>query len=134
MAMRAARRNAADRRLANGEFFLGDVADVLPGLLDAFSANATAVALDPPRGGCSRGTLQLLRQIRPAQIIYVSCHPGTLARDLNVLCADAVYQVVKIVPLDMFPQTQHIECVADLRAGRASWQAVKTVAADVRRL
>jgi 23S rRNA (uracil1939-C5)-methyltransferase len=51
----------------------------------------------------------------------VSCHPATLARDLNVLCSDGVFELVRVIPLDMFPQTQHVECVADLRA---------TVAAD----
>jgi len=56
-----------------------------------------------------------LLALRPRQVLYVSCHPATLARDLNVLCADDVFQVTKIVPLDMFPQTQHVECVADVR-------------------
>jgi 23S rRNA (uracil1939-C5)-methyltransferase len=60
--------------------------------------------------------LELLRRERPSQIIYVSCHPATMARDLNVLCGDGVFKLVQVVPLDMFPQTQHVECVADLRA------------------
>ncbi|PYJ96274.1 MAG: RNA methyltransferase, partial [Verrucomicrobia bacterium] len=77
---------------------------------------ATAVVVDPPRVGCSPASLGLLRQTRPAQVIYVSCHPATLARDLNVLCGGEVYELVKVIPLDMFPQTQHVECVADLRA------------------
>jgi len=120
MAVQAARRNAANRQRANGEFLAGDVAQILPGWLERFSARATAVVLDPPRVGCAPEGLQLLRQRRPAQILYVSCHPATLARDLNVLCAQGVYKLVKVVPLDMFPQTQHVECVADLRAETAS--------------
>jgi 23S rRNA (uracil1939-C5)-methyltransferase len=66
--------------------------------------------------GCPLASLHQLRETQPAQIIYVSCHPATLTRDLNALCADGVYELVKVVPLDMFPQTQHIECVVDLRA------------------
>ena len=58
-----------------------------------------------------------MRQTGPRQVLYVSCHPATLARDLNVLCAGNVFEVKKIVPLDMFPQTQHAECVADARFG-----------------
>lgn len=115
-AIAAARRNAAGRRCTNGEFIAGKVEDSLPGLIHRFSAAATAVILDPPRKGCWPETLQLLRTQRPAQIIYVSCHPATMARDLNALTADGVFTVARITPLDMFPQTQHVECVADLRA------------------
>jgi 23S rRNA (uracil1939-C5)-methyltransferase len=75
--------------------------------------------IDPPRKGCLPQTLQLLREQRPAQIIYVSCHPATMARDLNILCADGVFTLAGVTPLDMFPQTQHVECVADLRANVA---------------
>ena len=120
MAIKAARGNAANRGRSNGEFVSGDVAAVLPGLLKRFSAALTAIILDPPRAGCSLASLELLRQTRPRQIIYVSCHPATLARDLNVLLREGVYELLKVVPLDMFPQTQHIECVADLRAGSGS--------------
>jgi tRNA/tmRNA/rRNA uracil-C5-methylase (TrmA/RlmC/RlmD family) len=116
LAIKAARRNAANRGCGNGEFVSGDVAAVLPGLVKRFSATATAIILDPPRAGCSPASLELLRQTRPRQIIYVSCHPATLARDLNVLLRERVYELLKVIPLDMFPQTQHIECVADLRA------------------
>jgi tRNA/tmRNA/rRNA uracil-C5-methylase (TrmA/RlmC/RlmD family) len=119
MAIRAARRNAARRGRLNGEFVAGRVEDELPGLLQRFTAAATALILDPPRKGCPAPSLRRVREAGPAQILYVSCHPATLARDLNILCADGVYELVRVVPLDMFPQTQHVECVADLRAARA---------------
>jgi len=47
----------------------------------------------------------------------VSCHPATMARDLNILCGNGVFELARVQPLDMFPQTQHVECVADLHAG-----------------
>jgi 23S rRNA (uracil1939-C5)-methyltransferase len=114
-AIRAARQNAAVRGRLNGEFLAGKVEERLPELARRFGAASTTVLLDPPRKGCAPETLRLLRELRPAQVIYVSCHPATMARDLNVLCAGHVMEPVSVVPLDMFPQTQHIECVADLR-------------------
>jgi len=117
-AVKAARRNAETQGRTNGEFIAASVESALPMLLKRFSPEATTVLLDPPRKGCRPDTLELLRQERPAQIIYVSCHPATMARDLNVLCEGGVFNLVQAVPLDMFPQTQHVECVADLRAGR----------------
>ena len=115
LAIAAARQNAASREINNGEFVAAKVEAILPELLQKFSADKTAVILDPPRKGCWPETLELLRQTRPAQVIYVSCHPATMARDLNILCADGVFELARVQPLDMFPQTQHVECVADLR-------------------
>jgi tRNA/tmRNA/rRNA uracil-C5-methylase (TrmA/RlmC/RlmD family) len=115
-AIKAAQRNAAARNRTNGEFMAATVEETLPELLKRFSPHTTTVLLDPPRKGCLPQTLHLLRHERPAQIIYVSCHPATMARDLNILCRDGVFDVVRVLPLDMFPQTQHVECVADLRA------------------
>ncbi len=115
-AINAARRNAARRGRTNGEFLAGSVEESLPELLARFSGGATSVLLDPPRKGCPVETLKLLRRHRPAQILYVSCHPATMARDLNVLCAEGVFELAQVVPLDMFPQTAHVESVADLRS------------------
>jgi len=115
LAIAAARRNAASRKINNGEFVAAQVEDLLPELLQKYTAENTAVILDPPRKGCWPATLELLRQTRPAQVIYVSCHPATMARDLNILCANSVFELNRVQPLDMFPQTQHVECVADLR-------------------
>jgi tRNA/tmRNA/rRNA uracil-C5-methylase (TrmA/RlmC/RlmD family) len=116
-AIQAARRNAAARKISNGEFIASEVEAVLPELLKRFSPQATTVLLDPPRKGCLPQTLKLLRETQPAQVIYVSCHPATMARDLNILCGNGVFELARVQPLDMFPQTQHVECVADLRAG-----------------
>ena len=115
-AIQAARKNAAVRNISNGEFMAAKVEDVLPELFRKILLEKTAVVLDPPRKGCQPQTLDLLRETRPAQVIYVSCHPATMARDLNILCAGGVFELTRVQPLDMFPQTQHVECVADLRA------------------
>jgi 23S rRNA (uracil1939-C5)-methyltransferase len=101
--------------LTNGEYCAGLVEDQLSDLLTRFDRNKTAVILDPPRAGCPPTVLNLLRETTPVQIVYVSCKPDTLARDLNILCAEGVFEVRRVVPLDMFPQTQHVECVTDLR-------------------
>jgi tRNA/tmRNA/rRNA uracil-C5-methylase (TrmA/RlmC/RlmD family) len=118
LAIQSARKNAASRKINNGEFISSTVEEVLPELLQKFSPEKTSVILDPPRKGCLPETLRLLRETKPAQVIYVSCHPATMARDLNILCAEGVFELARVQPLDMFPQTQHVECVADLRAGQ----------------
>ncbi|HTV62876.1 MAG TPA: class I SAM-dependent RNA methyltransferase [Verrucomicrobiae bacterium] len=117
-AIQAARRNAAARGISNGEYISGKVEDTLPQLLRRFSPETTAILIDPPRKGCQPEILEWLRQTRPLQVIYVSCHPATMARDLNILSGDGVFEVARVQPLDMFPQTQHVECVADVRAGQ----------------
>ena len=114
-AIRAARRNARQHGVTNGEFFAARTEDLLPDILLRYAPERTAVVLDPPRTGCPAPSLELLRQHKVRQIIYISCHPAALARDLNILCAAGVYELVRVRPVDMFPQTQHLECVADLR-------------------
>lgn len=114
-AIKAAKLNAVRHNRPNGEFVEGRAEELMPELMRRFDASKTTVLIDPPRTGCPPSGLESLRENRPAQVLYVSCHPATLARDLNVLCADGVFELKKVTPLDMFPQTQHVECVADLR-------------------
>jgi 23S rRNA (uracil1939-C5)-methyltransferase len=68
--------------------------------------------VDPPRAGCHPKALQALQQLAPRAICYVSCDPSTLARDIATLCASGRYRLVAAQPIDMFPQTYHIECIA----------------------
>lgn len=103
-----ARENAAG--LGNVEFVAGKVEEVLPGLAET----PDVVVLDPSRRGCQGEALEALLRLRPARIAYVSCHPESLARDLAVLCRG--YGLESVQPVDMFPQTHHIECVATLEA------------------
>jgi tRNA/tmRNA/rRNA uracil-C5-methylase (TrmA/RlmC/RlmD family) len=114
LAIQAARQNARNRKIENGEFVDGRAEEILPRLLERFPPTQTAVILDPPRTGCPPESIALLRQIRPKQIVYVSCHPATLARDLKMLTEGGLYIVERVTPFDMFPQTQHVECVASL--------------------
>lgn len=116
-AIKAARANALAKSCQNGEFLAGRTEDLLEQVLSRWPREKTVLLLDPPRTGCPPEMLELIRRVRPAQVIYVSCHPATLARDLNVLCAQDVFDLKNVVPLDMFPQTQHVECVSDLHLG-----------------
>lgn len=113
-AIRAARINALRFGASNGEFIEGDAGALLPELVRRFPPESTCVLLDPPRVGCRPESLEVLAASRPLQIVYVSCHPATLARDLRKLCEQG-YRLERVTPVDMFPQTQHVECVADLR-------------------
>lgn len=102
-----ARENAAG--LDNVEFLLGKTEDVLTDLPEP----PDAVILDPPRAGCQPAALQGIINLAPPRLVYVSCDPETLARDLKTLCSDG-YILDQIQPLDMFPQTHHVECIAVL--------------------
>lgn len=114
-AIQSARQNAAQREIENGEFWIGNAEELLPRALQSFPPEETTVLIDPPRTGCPPHSLQKLTESGVKQIIYVSCHPATLARDLKLLCADGTYELREVKPLDMFPQTQHVECVAEVR-------------------
>jgi tRNA/tmRNA/rRNA uracil-C5-methylase (TrmA/RlmC/RlmD family) len=109
-----ARKNLAKRGIENGEFIQGKTEEHMDALLERFPADDTTLILDPPRKGVHKEGLEMLANAQPRQVIYVSCHPATLARDLKWLC-ERGYELKSVTPLDMFPQTQHVECVADLR-------------------
>jgi len=107
-----AARNAAANGIANCTFLAGEVRFVLPELV-AQGVTAQVVVADPPRAGFHPKALATLARLAPARIIYVSCNPATLARDLGDL-ARAGYRVEWVQPVDMFPHTPHIEAVARL--------------------
>src|SRR5579859_4619024 len=99
------------REVGNVEILKGKVEDVLP----ALAVEVDGLVIDPPRAGCQRSVLDALAHHPPARIVYVSCDPSTLARDLHILChVYSTYRLRSVQPLDMFPQTAHIECVAVL--------------------
>lgn len=101
------------REFENVEILQAKVEDALPGL----HTRVDGLVIDPPRAGCHRAVLAALTAHRVPRVVYVSCNPDTLARDLATLCAQAgAYRVVCVQPLDMFPQTAHVETIATLEA------------------
>ena len=110
-AIEAANRNALKNNITNTEFYTGDVEEVFPKLF-AEGKKADVVFIDPPRKGCEETLLKTLVDMSPDRIVYVSCNPSTLARDLKYLCGkDAGYEVKEVQPVDMFPWTGHVETV-----------------------
>ncbi|MHB9099764.1 MAG: class I SAM-dependent RNA methyltransferase [Syntrophales bacterium] len=115
-AARCAGINLRRHVLAQAELFCGDVAAVLEKEFVRRRVTADVVVLDPPRDGCGGGTLECVAALLPERIVYVSCNPATQARDVRQLSACG-YTLRRLQPLDMFPQTAHIEVVALLMKG-----------------
>ena len=118
-----ARDNAAG--LDNIAFLLGKTEDILADLPEP----PDAVILDPPRAGCQPSALAGIVNLAPPRLVYVSCDPETLARDLKILCQGG-YAIDQIRPLDMFPQTHHVECVAVLTRRPADRAAAPLILAS----
>jgi 23S rRNA (uracil1939-C5)-methyltransferase len=108
-AIEDAKKNAAQNGVDNVEFLVGESEKVIPELIEK-GIRADVIVVDPPRKGCERSLLEAISKIEPKRIVYVSCDPATLARDLGIL-KDLGYRTVEIQPVDMFPQTAHVECV-----------------------
>ncbi|MBU3113379.1 23S rRNA (uracil(1939)-C(5))-methyltransferase RlmD [Clostridium lacusfryxellense] len=102
-------KNAKENKIDNAEFIVGDAEKIIPELIDK-GVKADVVVVDPPRKGCDKSLLEAICSMNPKNIVYVSCDPGTLARDLGIL-DELGYKTLEIQPVDMFPQTAHVECV-----------------------
>ena len=109
-AVKNARENADRNGIKNAEFYCGAVEDEIDRLYEK-GVQADLVVLDPPRKGSDEKTLKIILKMKPKKIVYVSCGPATLARDLRFL-AEGGYKLQKVTPVDMFPQTAHVETVA----------------------
>lgn len=118
-AVRCAGINLCREGLPQAEFLHGDVADILRNEFASHRRTADVVVFDPPRDGCSEGSLEGVAAVRPERFVYVSCNPATQVRDVRLL-AGRGYGLRLLRPLDMFPQTAHIEVVALLTWGAES--------------
>ena len=111
-AIEAAKENAKENKISNTDFFAGDMKNIFTDDFIAEHGNPDVVITDPPRVGMHKKVVEQLLKIQPKRIVYVSCNSATQARDLALLDKD--YKVTKVQPVDMFPQTYHIENVVCL--------------------
>ncbi len=109
-AIQNAKENAARNGISNAEFMLGSAESIAPKLAKT-GLSPSVVILDPPRKGAEVSALDAIIQMNPKKVVYVSCNPATLARDAKYLCAHG-YRLKKATPVDMFPNTSHVESVA----------------------
>ena len=112
-AIESAKENAKINNIDNTEFYAGDVEVVLDDLINNKGVSADIVMFDPPRKGLDRNSINNILKIKPKKIVYISCNPATLIRDLAFF--EKQYDIKTIVPVDMFPFTSHVECVAVLK-------------------
>lgn len=107
-----ANQNAKKHGIENARYVTGTAEHWLPKWTkEGFRPDV--VIVDPPRTGCDRTFLDTIRQVKPKRFVYVSCNPSTLAKDLQYFAKD--YHVEYIQPVDMFPQTAHVESVVSLK-------------------
>ena len=114
-AIRDAQKNARDNRVKNAEFITGDATSVMPRLYKDH-IRPDVIVIDPPRAGCTPPVLTAMAAMHPRRIVYVSCNPATLGRDLAILTGLG-YQTKEVQPVDMFPMTSHVETVCLLARG-----------------
>ena len=112
-AIEDAKQNAIRNNITNAEFFVGAAEDVLPAKYkeSGGSMRADVIVVDPPRKGCDEALLRTVVDMEPKRVVYVSCDPATLARDVKYLEENG-YRLVKAQPVDMFPFTEHVETCA----------------------
>lgn len=108
-AIEDAKKNAAENGITNAEFFCADAAQAAVQLAER-GEKPDCIIIDPPRKGCDVALIQTIVQMSPSRIVYVSCDPGTLARDLKLFC-EQNYNIEEVTPIDLFPRTAHVETV-----------------------
>src|SRR5699024_2021440 len=111
-AVHDAKKNAKLNDIKNTEFFVGKAEKIMP-WWRMQGLNPDVIVVDPPRKGCDEKLLQAMIDMQPERIVYVSCNPSTLARDLKILETGG-FETKEVQPVDMFPRTRHIETVTRL--------------------
>jgi 23S rRNA (uracil1939-C5)-methyltransferase len=109
-AIRDAQENARLNDIRNASFYVGKAEEILPQKYASEGIRADVIVVDPPRKGCEESVLHTMIQMAPQRIVYVSCDSATLARDLHYLCQNG-YELRSVCPVDMFPQSVHVETV-----------------------
>jgi 23S rRNA (uracil1939-C5)-methyltransferase len=104
-----AKKNSETNGIHNTSFFAGDMKDVLNADFIAANGKPNVIITDPPRAGMHEDVVKVILQVAPQRVVYVSCNPSTQARDIALMEND--YKIVKVQPVDMFPQTAHVENV-----------------------
>jgi 23S rRNA (uracil1939-C5)-methyltransferase len=112
-AIRDAKDNAKLNGVENVEFIVGEAEKIIPDMYKR-GVKADVVVVDPPRKGCDEVLLETLVSMEPERIVYVSCNPATLARDLNFL-SERGFKVLEVQPVDMFPWTAHVEVIVGIQ-------------------
>lgn len=127
-AVKNARANAKSHGINNAEFILGDLKDVFRTDDNAQQLpKPDVLVVDPPRAGLHPKLIEDILEFAPQRMVYVSCNPSTLARDLKLLCAENRYEITSVQPVDMFPHTAHIETVVGLKMVNKQQDAQQTV-------
>jgi 23S rRNA (uracil1939-C5)-methyltransferase len=108
-AIEDAKKNAKLNDIDNVEFIVGKTEEVFPRMTKE-GITANKIVLDPPRKGSDQDTLEAIVKLNPERIVYVSCNPSTMARDVKYLVGNG-YRVMEVQPVDMFPHTAHVETV-----------------------
>lgn len=109
-AIEDAKENSNINNIRNIEFFAGDVEKVFENVLKEHNVKPDVIFVDPPRKGLDKHTIENILNIKPEKIVYISCNPASLVRDLKLL--EESYEIKKIQPVDMFPFTSNVECCA----------------------
>ena len=123
-AIRDAKNNAAINDISNARFYVGKAEEVLPGMYEKEGVQADVIVVDPPRKGCEQVVLETMVKMQPERIVYVSCDPATLARDVKYLRKNG-YELDRVKAVDMFPHTVHVETVVLLSKGEIDSKKVR---------